>query len=680
MIAKQSTLEADYLPARMLNEFTYCPRLYYYEHVEGLFAHNQETVEGALRHSGLDGREDGLPPPEQLAQSDRPVRSRSVTLASDTHGVIAKMDLIEIQAAPAPNPANPWRQPGGKMDLIETQAGPAGRSDSPPPAGTGRDELPAPGVCVTPVDYKRGRPREAADGSIEAWEPDQIQLAVQALVLRDNGYRCDEAIVYYVATKQRVRIPIDGPLVARTLAAIRQARDLAVAGDIPPPLADSPKCPRCSLVGICLPNETRWCAAEPAVSPRRVQRTLFEVETPRTAVADPASLLASPASSEIRRLVPARDDLKPLYLNTQGLSVGKSGEVLKVKERDKVIQEVRLNEICQLSLMGNIQLTTQAIQALCEAEVPIAYFSMGGWFYGITQGLGVKNIFLRREQFRLADVPAFCLRLARALVAGKIRNQRTLLQRNHVEPPAEALALMKCLQEDAERAGAMETLLGIEGNAARVYFQHFAGMLKAGKDEGTEMEDEANPGRKPGGCPRSPRPDESNSGKEGDSVSAQPAFTFDFAGRNRRPPRDPVNALLSLAYSLLAKDLTIVTQAVGFDPYLGFYHQPRFGRASLGLDLMEPFRPLIADSAVLSAINTRMVTPDDFLRTGNAVALTADGRKKFFRAYEQRMDTLVTHPLFGYRVNYRRLLEIQTRLLARVLTGEMSTYPVFVTR
>jgi CRISPR-associated protein Cas1 len=157
-------------------------------------------------------------------------------------------------------------------------------------------------------------------------------------------------------------------------------------------------------------------------------------------------------------------------------------------------------------------------------------------------------------------------------------------------------------------------------------------------------------------------------------------FSFDFVHRNRRPPRDPVNALLSLAYSLLAKDLTIITQAVGFDPYLGYFHQPRFGRASLALDLMEPFRPLIADSAVLSAINTRVVTPNDFVRTGNAVALTADGRKNFFRAYEQRMDTLVTHPLFGYRVNYRRLLEIQTRLLARVLTGEMSTYPVFTTR
>ena len=141
-----------------------------------------------------------------------------------------------------------------------------------------------------------------------------------------------------------------------------------------------------------------------------------------------------------------------------------------------------------------------------------------------------------------------------------------------------------------------------------------------------------------------------------------------------------MNALLSLAYSVLAKDLTIVCHAVGFEPFLGFYHQPRFGRAPLPLDLMEPFRPLIADSAVLSAINTRMVTRRDFIRVGQSVALRPDGRKAFFRAYEQRMDTLVTHPLFGYRLNYRRMLEIQTRLLARVLTGEIASYPVFVTR
>lgn len=601
----------DYLPARMLNELTYCPRLFYYEHVDGVFVDNRETVEGSIRHGRVDAKQDELPSPEQLAESDRPVRSRSVTLSSDTHGVIAKMDLIEVE-----------------------------------------------GDVVTPVDYKRGRPCKAEDGSIEAWDTDRIQVAVQALVLRDNGYRCDEAIVYYMATKQRVRVPIDKSLVEQTLDTIERARSLSSDDRIPLPLEDSPKCPRCSLVGVCLPDETNRLAGIAGARGRLVQRTLFAVDKRRTASAAPGQ----PGKQEVRRLVPARDDLRPLYLNTQGLYVGKSGQVLKVKEKNKVVQEVRIKEICQLNLMGSIQLSTQAIQTLCQAEVPIAYFSMGGWFYGVTQGLGVKNIFLRREQFRLADVPAFCLRLARALVAGKIRNQRTMLQRNHVEPPKQALAQMKCMQQDAEHAGSLKQLLGIEGNGARTYFGNFAGMIKAGHESGVEGH----------------APDDVSSDSARDS--AAPDFAFVFSGRNRRPPRDPVNALLSLAYSLLAKDLTIVTQTVGFDPYLGYFHQPRFGRASLALDLMEPFRPLIADSAVLSAINTRMVTPKDFVRAGNAVALTPDGRKKFFQAYEQRMDTLVTHPLFGYRVNYRRLLEIQARLLTRVLTGEMSTYPVFTTR
>jgi CRISPR-associated protein Cas1 len=256
---------------------------------------------------------------------------------------------------------------------------------------------------------------------------------------------------------------------------------------------------------------------------------------------------------------------------------------------------------------------------------------------------------LRREQFRLADDPAFCLEVARTLVAGKIRNQRVMLQRNHVEPPSHQISLMKQYAEDAENAESLPSLLGIEGNAARAYFGHFAGMLK----------------------PEDPDP-------FGDPPPNE--FPFDFTHRNRRPPKDPVNALLSLAYAVLAKDLTIVCAAVGFDPFLGFYHQPRFGRASLALDLMEPFRPLIADSAVLSVINTRMVTPRDFIRVGPSVALKPEGRKAFFRAYEQRMDTLVTHPLFQYRLNYRRMLEIQTRLLARVVTKEMTKYPVFTTR
>jgi CRISPR-associated protein Cas1 len=251
-------------------------------------------------------------------------------------------------------------------------------------------------------------------------------------------------------------------------------------------------------------------------------------------------------------------------------------------------------------------------------------------------------VFLRRDQVRRADDEAFCVRLARAMVATKIKNQRTLLQRNHVEPPARALEGMRRLARQALEASELESLLGIEGTAAHFYFGHFAGMLKV------ENED------------------------------ARPAF--DFTRRNRRPPRDPVNALLSLGYSLLTRDLTITCHTIGFDPFMGFYHQPRFGRPALALDLMEGFRPLIVDSAVLSAINTQMVTSDDFTRSGESVALTARGRKRFLQAYEQRMDALVTHPLFGYRVSYRRVLEIQGRLLARVVTGELTDYPGFETR
>ena len=595
MSAIPSPVTMDYLPARMLNEFVYCPRLFYYEWVEGVFAHNRETVEGAIRHAKLDSGKGELPPAEEL-DPDRSLHSRSVTLSSERHGLIAKMDLIEA----------------------------------------------ADGL-VTPVDYKRGSPRVGADGELEAWDADQAQLAVQAIVLREHDYRCEEGVLYYVTTKQRVRLAIDEALISRTLAHLADALKTAAVGRIPPPLVDSPKCPRCSLVGICLPDETLALSRICPSSPGR-QLTLFDIGDAEL------DLAQVDAERDARRLLPARDDLRPLYFNTQGMRIGKSGFVLKAQEKEKVVQEVRINEICQVNLFGAVQLTTQAIQALCEQEVPIGYFSFGGWFYGVTHGLGARNVYLRRDQFRLAESPSFCLNLAKALVAGKIRNQRTMLQRNHVEPPAAALMQMKAAIESVALAESTEELLGIEGNAARWYFGAFAGMIKGQADD-----------------------------PDGQAVEKD-AFRFDFQHRNRRPPRDPVNALLSLAYSVLSKDLTIVCHAVGLDPFLGFYHQPRFGRAPLALDLMEPFRPLIADSTVLSAINTRMITPSDFVKAGQSVSLTPSGRKALFRAYEQRMDTLVTHPTFGYRVNYRRMLEIQTRLLARLLTGELRVYPVFTTR
>lgn len=484
---------------------------------------------------------------------------------------------------------------------------------------------------------RRGVRGESDDGP-EAWPADRVQLCEQALILRDNGYRCDEAVAYYHATRQRVRVAVDDALVGETLAALEGARALATRGEIPPPLVDSPKCPRCSLVGICLPDETTLCESLPEFVP-----------TPQLSLFDDGGDGALPASRSngepLRRLVPARDDLRPLYVTGHGLIIGKSGEVLQIRERDKRVQEVRIGEISQLNVFGNAQLTAAAVQGLCWAEKPIAHFSYGGWFYGLTQGLGLKNVFLRKQQFALADQPLFCLSVAREFVAAKIRNQRTLRRRNHIEPPPIVLALLKRYAEMALLAERLGELLGIEGNAARIYFGNFTGMLKVEEDP-----------------------------------HAKAPFNSEFTHRNRRPPIDPINALLSFAYSMLAKDLTIICHSVGFDPFIGLFHQPRFGRPALALDLMEGFRPLIADSVVIGAVNTGMVGPGDFMRVGPPVALTPSGRKGFLRAYEQRMDTLVIHPLFGYRVNYRRVLEIQTRLLARLLSGEVQRYVGFETR
>lgn len=578
----------DYLPVRMLNEFVYCPRLFFYEWVEGLFADNADTVEGRLRHEKLGDKDEPFPTSSDLPEDL--VRARGVTMSSDTHRLIARMDILEAD--------------DGK---------------------------------VIPVDYKKGRPRDGQDGP-EPWPAEQIQVCAQALILRDNGYRCDEAILYYSATKQRVRVAITEELLQRTIVAAEQAWQTAASGTIPAPLEDSPKCPRCSLVGICLPDETTVCRALRAAT-GQVQLPLF----PEEPGDEPTEGLEPVVVELARRLVPARDDLRPLYIIGHGLTLGRSGDVLQVRDQGRVVEEIRLREVSQINLFGNILVTAAAVHAACTFERPIAHFTQGGWFYGMTQGIALKNIFLRRRQFAAAEDDECCLRIARRIVASKIRNQRTLLLRNHRNPPPATVRLLKNLSRFAETAPSLDELRGIEGTAGRVYFESFAGMIKS----------------------------------EGDGAGP---FSFDFQGRNRRPPRDPVNAMLSFAYALLVKDLTIVCAAVGFEPYQGFYHQPRFGRPALALDLMEEFRPLIADSCVLTAINTGMVKAKDFVQAGPAVVMSNNARKSLLRAYEQRMDSLVTHPLFGYRVSYRRVLEIQARLIARFLAGEISHYPGFETR
>jgi CRISPR-associated protein Cas1 len=261
----------DYLPARMVNEFVYCPRLFFYEWVEGVFEHSAATLEGAAQHKRVDREGKDLPAAEALTDEDR-IHTRSVTLSSERYGVIVKLDLLEVE--------------------------------------DGR---------VTPIDYKRGKPRQKEEG-LELWPADRVQMAVQALILRENGYRCEEGLVYYVSTRQRVRVDFTEAVLAEATAAIFSAWQTARVGQIPPPLVDSPKCPGCSLVSICLPDEVNRIAASQAeVQPR--QMGLFSVIE--------GGLEKKLAQVEVRRLVTARDDLRPVYLTTQGLRVGKSGGASK---------------------------------------------------------------------------------------------------------------------------------------------------------------------------------------------------------------------------------------------------------------------------------------------------------------------------------------------------------------
>jgi CRISPR-associated endonuclease Cas1 len=269
---------------------------------------------------------------------------------------------------------------------------------------------------------------------------------------------------------------------------------------------------------------------------------------------------------------------------------------------------------------------------------------------GHTVSTGHRNIAVRIAQSQAAFDERRSLAFARGLVAAKIRNSRVFLRRNFKagDEPArdeaardDTLEALTRLADRALYAPSQAELLGYEGEAAARYFRAFSTMLGA-------------------------------------AARDFPEFSFDK--RTRRPPADPVNAMLSLSYALLTRTWLCVLSAVGFDPYLGFYHRPRFGRPALALDMMEPFRPILADSTVILAINNSEVRHDGFVAAGPAVSLKPNARRALITAYERRLDQEVTHPVFGYRVSMRRLLEVQARLLARHLSGEIDEYPHYLVR
>jgi CRISPR-associated protein Cas1 len=575
-----SATETDLIPVRALNQITYCPRLYYLEYVEAVMPTNEHVEDGLFQHRRVNDPELA----NRTRKDGEVLHTRSVSVSSESLGIT------------------------GKLDLLEEKDGDA-----------------------YPVEYKRGSgPRDEA-GRAGVWDNDAVQLCAQGMLLEEELNRpVTRGILSYAGSRERVEVPLDEGLRQKTRDAIALARDLSERPAPPEPLPAElrHRCPGCSLVSVCQPEETLY----------QIGRLPLPAD--------------GSAPAGLTRVIPQSDDGAVLYLQEPGAHVGKRSEHLVVRKDGAEIQRVPLAMVRQVVVFGNVQLSTQALECLATNEIPVVFLSGWGRFVAALMPAPTKNVSLRLEQYRRFSDPAEALSLAKAVVRAKLTNQRALLMRSlrskgeedadpsrgSAEPAARGMAELLNRLERVTESG---SLLGLEGQGASLYFGEFNRFLK----------------------------------------TQPPGEGFDFTTRNRRPPRDPVNSLLSFAYALLCKDCFSALCTVGFDPYHGFYHGTgRHGRPSLALDLMEEFRAVIADSVVLTLINNRVVTPEDFLTWGRACQLTESGRKKFFQAYETRKSTEVTHPVYGYRMSYSRMLEVQARTLAAYVRGDIPAYTGFTVR
>lgn len=601
-------------PCRGVAEHAYCPRLFYYMTVEGVFLPSADTEQGMGVHGRVDRPSEAplapgangkggpkgknvekLEESEPAADPERPRSVRSLALSSDRLGLTAKLDLAEIN-----------------------------------------------GTAAIPIEYRKGRPKRSREivepidemmeqsrllPSPEPWPTDRVQVGLQAILLEEAGYTVTEAYLYYAAERLRLRVAVDDALKRDALAELDAAKRDAT-GSRPAPLVNDPRCPRCSLQAICLPDE--------------VNHQRFTLLTQDGQSLD-AKRGSKPDEFTPRRMWPARDDGIHVVLQREGVKVGVRGQSVRVTDRDgELVRDLPLANIESLALVGSVQVSTQALSVFAEQEVPIAFLSGAGRLVAMMDPMGPTSAAVRAAQVRVLDRPEKALELARAITVAKISNQRTLLMRNHAALPATVASELQQSTLDAERAESLDQLRGHEGNAAAIYFKHFAGMFKEGVRE--------------------------------------IADTFDSNGRQRRPPPDPINAVLSFAYSMLANDCTAACRLASLEPTVGALHSTRPGRPALSLDLMEPFRPIIADSVAVSAFNRGELAEGHFLRTAAGCALTDSGRKGFFGAYGRRMDTEVTHPVFEYRLSYRRMLMLHARLVAAWLLGEIPALAFLTTR
>jgi len=594
---------ADALPMRMIVEWAYCPRLFHYMHVEGVMVANEHVWRGRHAHARADTPGDAKvrravakAPPEEVAEPEpeAPIEwreARAVDLGTTALGVIAKLDGVLLDGS-------------GTAIPTELKSGSAPDPDS-------RFTRFAPGV----------------------WDADALHVAMQAMALEHAGYGVPRGEIYYKKSRARVCVTLTEALREETLRAIAAARSAQRATERPAPLVDSPKCRGCSLVEVCLPDESKLLR----------EGDLPDDDDEPTNDDRPAVPVGRLAQG--RRLVASSMEARTVTLSSAGASVRKEGDGLVLVpppdpggRANTKPTRISMDSVDTLAIVGAVNVSTPALMACLERGINVSFHQANGRLLGsVTAGLA-SNIKLRVAQHAWADDPVKSLSLARAFVRGKIRNQRVFLRRHDALDDSVSDA-WESLHRTLDAAPDGDTVRGVEGRAARLYFEGFARLVR---DRGGE------------------------------------AFTMD--GRNRRPPRDPVNAMLSFGYSIVARECAEVLRRVGFDPMRGFLHGMGWGRPALGLDLIEEFRVLIVDSTVLRVVAEKRVVANDFQRELQGVTLKPGARRTFLQALEQRREEEVTHPVFGYKVSYRRAIELQARVLARVIEGEAERYVALTTR
>ncbi len=340
-----------------------------------------------------------------------------------------------------------------------------------------------------------------------------------------------------------------------------------------------------------------------------------------------------------------KQHLNTLFVTTQGAYLAKEGQAVCVRVDQKVRLRLPLHNIGGIACFGNVSCSPALMGGCAETGVAISFFTMNGRFLAAVQGFTPGNVLLRREQYRRADDVPGTAAIARNIVSAKVANARTVLLRALRDYPEsdgrlalqKAAARMAQCASQAQKCTEANVIRGIEGESATIYFGVFSHLITSQRE------------------------------------------SFMLNGRTRRPPLDPVNALLSFLYSMLAHDARSACEAVGLDAAVGFLHRDRPGRPGLALDLMEEFRPFIVDRLVLSLINRQQVKPDGFTRTdAGGVTMNDATRKTVLTAYQERKQDTIRHPFLGEDVTIGLLVHLQARLLARHLRGDIDAYPPFV--